>query len=154
MWTKLEKYRKVSICQFPRKYSDGNIFSKALTPPFFFIQPVYLFCHSVCFLPPLSPPLLTHLVLILPLQIAQSHLRIAVSRMCRKDNAFVSMYWWCWMIGRWCRSIPLEACSMALCMQIKTAAQSKIKTPKQYLSMSKGTSARSLAEGQNLAHAG
>lgn len=113
MWNKRKKYWKVSIRQCSRKQSNGNIIWKALTPPFLFIQPICLSCHLACFSPPLSPSLLTHPVLVLPPPIAQSYLRLAVSRTCRKDKGIVNMYRWCWMIGRWWRSVLLEAWSMA-----------------------------------------
>lgn len=71
--------------------------------------------HLSSYLPPPHRlfPLLTQPALALQSPIAQSYLRLAISRMCRKDSGAANMYRCCWMIGRWRRSVPLEARSMA-----------------------------------------
>lgn len=94
---------------------------------------------------------------VLPSPIAQSYLGLMVWRTCRKDNGVVNVCRWCWMIGRWRRSILFGARSMASRIADKhLSAKQKKQKQKQYLNMNKGTSgrARSSAEGQNLVHAG
>lgn len=60
---------------------------------------------SLPVLPPLHLPYWFIVFWVLPSPIAQSYLGLMVWRTCRKDNGVVNVCWWCWMIGRWRRSV-------------------------------------------------
>lgn len=103
---------QLSFQQFQQ--SNRNIFSKSSHSAIFVvIQPICLFCHPACFSSLLSPFSIDSPCFGLPSPIAQSYLRLALSRTCQKESRVVNMYRWCWMIGRWRCSVLLEAWSMA-----------------------------------------
>lgn len=63
---------------------------------------------------PLHLPYWFILFWVLPSPITQSYLGLMVWRTCRKDNGVVNVCRWCWMIGRWRRSVLFGTRSMAL----------------------------------------
>lgn len=79
---------------------------------------------------PLHLPYCFILFWVLPSPITQSYLGLMVWRTCRKDNGVVNVCRWCWMIGRWRRSVLFGARSMALRIADKhlSAKQKETKT--------------------------